>query len=950
MLFKKIQYPLFYIGIFFSGFSALVYQVVWQRYLAILIGSEAKSSSVVISVFLIGLALGYFFFGKLMEKDWTRYQSMKFYGYIELVAAVYALCFPIMFQYFKAVSFAGPNYFVFDIFIVGMCILFPTFLMGGSIPILTTVLPDAPEKVNPTHAKIYGWNTLGACLGVFLGGFYLIPEFGLPYSMLIAGTINFVLSFIFLANTLEGKAHQTQSVKRIDNVLSTSMVYLLVFVVGVITISLEVVLMRLVGLSIGSSNMVFPIVLSIFIFGLGLGSLNLPDLKNSDGLYFRLTSVAALWTLVFLTVPFWGAWASQIRVSLTMLPTNYFVFYFLLLIMFFIIFFLPVFFLGQVLPIAYSLLDKTGEDYGKKCGYLYSFNTIGTAVGGIFFGYLLLYFVNLEMTFRLNILILAALSASFSLIENKKKFSLVAALVFVFILFPKWDRTNHIVGVFRKVTPDNTMFKGLFNLTKDDLKEVQFFNDGPNSTVSILKYPKVLSEQSTKETLKTLGLETSVAVIMNGKSDGDTLGDFSTMYFTGALPYFFSKKSEDMKTAVVGFGTGLSAGVLAQSKKVKSIDLLEISYELLQARKFTKGANFEADDHKKINFIHTDAFRHFTRYKNKYDLIVTEPSNPWVTGVENLFTNDFLELAKSKLTDDGILAMWFQRYDSDNIVVKAILESVVNNFNHYEVYEIGVGDSLILMSSQPIERTHFISRANEPIHKKVLTYLKIKNQTDLNLMRSLNEKAVKLASLENKLGVHSLEFPKLSDISNKFRFEGRLANMDNLIDMEFDLLLNDLPENKLAFQSVINRNEDFKECDIGMGFNHFCSRVHFMLKQIMNYKNSSNTFDLQKRVNSFMTLRRYGYVKADNELIQKSILDKIEKMKIFDDLNKKVLSDMFKFALIDNIEPDALNKSMDQIRIKFGTKDFQFMKDELVRIKQHIQNAEGVTEKLVSTN
>lgn len=948
MHFKKIQYPLFYVGTFLSGFASLVYQVVWQRYLAILIGSEAKSSAIVISIFLIGLALGYYVFGKLMEKEWSRYQSMKFYGYVELITAAYALMFPILFQSFKSVSFAGPNFLAFDIFIVALCILFPTFLMGGSIPILTTVMPNKPEEVNSTHAKIYGWNTLGACLGVFLGGFYLLPTYGLPYSMLIAGFINLLLSFIFLGNKLEGQAHQLKSVGRIENILSDWMVYLLVFVVGVITISLEVVLMRLVGLSIGSSNMVFPIVLSIFIFGLGLGSLNLPDLKNSNGLYTRLASVAALWSLVFFTVPFWGSWASHIKVSLTTLPSNYFVFYFLVLLMLFIIFFLPVFLLGQVLPIAYSLLDKSGEDYGKKCGYLYSFNTIGTAVGGIVFGYLLLYFVDLEMTFRLNILILALICAGYAYYETKKKYAIAAGLVFVFMFFPSWNRVNHVLGVFRVMTADMNMFKGFFNLTPQPDRNILYFADGPNSTVSIISYPEVLEMKTTKDLLSSVGLETSVAVIMNGKSDGDTIGDFSTMYLTGALPYFFSNKNSEMTTAVVGFGTGLSAGVLAQSQNVKSVDLLEISYELLQGRKYTKGANYGADQSEKINYVHTDAFRHFTRFKNKYDLIVTEPSNPWVTGVENLFTLDFLELAESKLTEDGVLAMWFQRYDSDNVVIKAILNSAVNVFSHYQVYEIGIGDSLILMSNNPLKLNQFETRASEPLHHKVLSYLRIQKSTDLLLMRSLNEKAVKLASLDNPLGVHSLEFPKLSDISNKFRFQGTMANIESLINMEFDVLVNDNNENKVALNEVLKRADDFKDCNPYPGFNFYCKRVHSFFKLLLDYKSSKPDIDLQKRFLSYMTLRRYGFVAHDPDIISKSINDKIEKLKTFNDLDKKSLSEMFKLGLVENVDSKVFETAIEKVSLKFGPKDEKFMKDELGRIRQHLLNAQKLNSELVT--
>lgn len=947
MSFKKIQFPLFFIGTFLTGFAGLVYQVVWQRYLAILIGSEAKSSSLVVSIFLIGLASGYFIFGKIMEKDWSRHKSMRFYGFVELAIGIYAILFPFLFQGYKTISFAGPNNFIFDVFIVVLCLFFPTFLMGASIPVLTTVLPESQEEVNTTHAKIYGWNTLGGCLGVFMSGFYLIPNFGLPYTIMITGVICIGVALIFLNNQLDGPAHKTQSVDRIENTLSTKMLYFLVFVVGSITISLEVIMMRLVGLAIGSSNMVFPIVLTTFIFGLGLGSLMLPNLKNSDGMYKRIVSVAALWSLIFLTVSYWPSWASHIRVSLTSIPSNYYFFNILLLLMFFSLFFIPVFFLGQILPIAYSLLDKTGEDYGKKCGFLYAYNTIGTAVGGLIFGYLILYFIDLEMVFKLNIMILALTCAAYAFYEKRKVFSVLAIAIFTFNIFPRWDRTDHVLGLFRETTSNSDMFKGLFHINKKPDRNVLYFQDGPNATLSIFDTPEVLNNPKAREVLEQLQLKTSVAVIMNGKSDGDTLGDFSTMYFAGALPYIFSNSNHPLKAAVVGFGTGLTTGTLAQSEQIQTIDSIEISHELLKARKLTSEANYKADSSPKVNHIHSDAFRHLTRSKEKYDLIITEPSNPWVTGVENLFAKDFLELASSKLTEDGILGMWFQRYDSNNQVVKAILQGVVENFQHYEVYEIGPGDSLIVMSQKPLTLNHFAKINSEPFHQKILSYLKIKDATDLHLIRSLNSNLIKIASAGNTLGNHSLEFPKLSDISNKLRFTAQQANMDTISEPEFDIYLNNIEENRVAFQNILKRYQEFSSCfednEHNTGIISFCSRVHMFIDQLHQYQNEK---DLSKRILSYILLRRFGLIGPDNNFVLKAISEIIRNKLLQDPKYKNIFKDILQLSLLDNADGNSIINELEQIKTLYDKKAFNEVFNMVQQFRTNKKNALEIVKKL----
>lgn len=937
---------IFLVGTFLSGFASLVYQVVWQRYLAILIGSEAKSSAIVISVFLVGLALGYYVFGKLMENNWSRYKSMKFYGYIELITAIYALLFPLLFQYFKLISFAGPSSFVFDVFIVVICLLFPTFLMGGSIPILTTVLPESADEVNSTHAKIYGWNTLGACLGVFLAGFYLIPSFGLPLTIIIAGGVNFLLSFIFLNNHLEGQAYQTHAVVSIKNTLTAPMLYAMVFVVGSITISLEVLVMRLVGLSIGSSNMVFPIVLTVFIFGLGLGSLKLPDLKDSLGLYRRLLAVISMWFVIFLSVPYWGYWISHIRVSLTSIPTNYFLFHILILLCLGVVIFLPIFFLGQILPITYSLLDKSGKDYGKKCGYLYSFNTIGTAVGGLFFGYLLLYIFDLEQMFKINILLLALTSAVFAAYEKYFMYAAGSALVLILVLIPNWDRENHQLGVFRITSANETMFNGFFNFQKDLNRKIKYFTDGPNSTVTIFEDIEGSANSKVKKALQNLGLESSLSVIMNGKSDGNTIGDYSTMYLTAALPYFYSQSKQGLNSAVVGFGTGVSAGVLAQSHDIENIDLLEISYELLKGRKYTKGTNYGADDHEKINYIHTDAFKHFTRNKSKYDLIVTEPSNPWVTGVENLFTTDFLALASQQLNQDGILAMWFQRYDSNNDVVKIILNSVAKVYRHYKVFEIGTGDSLILMSNSTLQLSAFEQKAKEPFHLQILNTLNIKQASDLTLIRSLDEPLIKVLSLDEKIKIHNLEHPKLSDLSNKLRFLSSMANMDAIGELEFDILFNSTEENRQALGNVLKRFMDFNTCSSLIGINAFCLRTKGFLKELINYKNMANKPDV--RANSYVILRRFGFVSPDNDVLVKSINHQIQTSEEFSETTKKNLSFSVQLALLDHVDEGKLNAELELISSKFGADEYKKMQEEIARIKVNQKNAEAIRDKILN--
>ena len=194
-----------FLAVFLTGFCALCSQVIWQKYLSILTGSEAKSLSLVIAIFLLGLASGYYVFGLLTEnKDRPRFLLLKYYGYVELATGAYIGIFPYYFYVLKNFSFNTPPLLIIDLLVSLLALFLPTFLMGASIPMLTAGLPHNAKQVNAVHAKVYGWNTLGACLGALVSGFYLIPKFGLPLSLIWISLLNVLASLVFIGNKLEG--------------------------------------------------------------------------------------------------------------------------------------------------------------------------------------------------------------------------------------------------------------------------------------------------------------------------------------------------------------------------------------------------------------------------------------------------------------------------------------------------------------------------------------------------------------------------------------------------------------------------------------------------------------------------------------------------------------------------------------------------------------------------
>ena len=198
-----------------TGFTGLVYEVTWQRYLATLLGSHSEATAAVLALFLGGLALGYALFGRatrrLAARDATSSGPvLRVYGGVEMAIGVYALLFPALFDAARAVSFrlpfdGGPG-FAFDVALSALLILPPAVLMGGTIPMLTQALARSLDDATRTHALVYGFNTTGAFAGALAAGFWIVPSLGLAGALVAMAVVNLAAGAIFVALGLRASA------------------------------------------------------------------------------------------------------------------------------------------------------------------------------------------------------------------------------------------------------------------------------------------------------------------------------------------------------------------------------------------------------------------------------------------------------------------------------------------------------------------------------------------------------------------------------------------------------------------------------------------------------------------------------------------------------------------------------------------------------------------------
>ena len=496
-----------------------------------------------------------------------------------------------------------------------------------------------------------------------------------------------MVSLFYIKNRLSGASYEKEKPEVLTHPFNEKLLYTLGFVAGLTSLALEVLWFRILGLTIGTSFLVFPFILSIFVLMIGWGSLTLKNLSLKT--FQNTIAYSLVFSFVaFLSVPYLPLAISHLRVSFTEHQITFYLYHALVYLCLLVLLAPSIFFLGRLLPFVYSMIQKDEKDYGLKVGYLYFLNTLGTFFGAIVLGYLAFYMFELQTIYWLSLGLLLALGVYF-LQSRWLLQGLVILLVAASICLP-FSRKYHKVGLFRERQP-NTMehFKGLFGHTNKPHQNRQniYFKDGPNSTVAVFQYNDDKGNVESK------------SVIVNGKSDGNSKKDYGTMSLVSVIPYVLTEGSE-LKAMVIGIGTGISAGVLTSLDRISEVDVVEISDAVIESTEFMSPENSDFHKNPKTTIYQSDAFQQLKAVTKKYDTIISEPTNPWVVGVENLYTPYFYELARTRLTKDGLFVQWMHTYSMSPKILTTILSNLKKTFKNITILRTGRGDIAFFSSNR----------------------------------------------------------------------------------------------------------------------------------------------------------------------------------------------------------------------------------------------------------
>lgn len=693
-----------------SGVCGLIYEVLWTRFLADLLGGTALSQFVVLMVFMGGLALGAILIGRQVDRGGN---GLLYYGWLEVGIGFYAVLFPVLSAmatrtfYFLGANFepGSPGLLLLKIFIAALLIALPAVAMGGTLPAVTRYLTASRHGLRRNISLLYGLNSLGAVLGVLAGGFFLVHWFGQSASMLFTGILNlvlgiFVLSFArFVSRWPESSGeeesyHSSRLGENLDDVdyspATSRKAVIAAGLAGFAGMALQVAWIRYFAIVLGATHSAFTIVVAAFIFGIGLGALLVRSRwigKLSLPLVLSATFLLTLATLV-MGLGFYGRLPFEIGKFLAIIaPSPYAWPYYVVLkfVICFLLMLLPSMASGMILPLCVRIAGRS-KQIGRDVALVYGVNTLGALLGIGVTSQLLFRMLTLPRTLQFIMLVYAAATIflAFMLQEKGRKRILTFTVVLLaahFLLWQPWSPLQLFIG--RLHFEENKPIKYSEFIKTCEQNEVVAELHGPDVDVTVV--------DSVNDNIPFRSL------LINGKADASNNlsgPDMATQILLSHLPMLLHQAPRNI--FVLGLGSGITSGEVLKFPTVKKVTTVELAAEVFAASKYFAEDNGRYWENPKHRMVIDDGKTFLQLSKEKFDVISMEPTNVWQEGMAGLFSEDFFRLVKSRLAEGGLVVQWLHTYELDELTVNMILKTFSRVFPDASVFQVGHGDFLLL--------------------------------------------------------------------------------------------------------------------------------------------------------------------------------------------------------------------------------------------------------------
>lgn len=755
-----------------SGATGLIYEVLWARMLGLVFGVTTLAISAVLAAFMGGLALG----SMLAARFATRInRPVRVYALIEIVIGVYALAVPLLFSWMDRI-YAGawqswqPGFYgsAFAKFALAAIVLvIPTTLMGATLPVLARAVahPSARKGISVTF--LYTCNLVGAITGTIAAGFFLLPRLGVSATIWFAGITNLTIGVVALL--IDSKDRQLKDVPQTnpEPVEQPTLAYgetgqafwlCCAVISGFVTIGMQLVWSRMLSMIIGSSTYAFSIVLALFLTGLSMGAYLVSRRKNPDprlmrrfvfaveiltaGSLFLSIKIANAAPALLVSAGFrlgiasWtGLLALQIAIATLLILA-------------------PAVLMGMVMPLVLKWAEtRSHQPAGevkstapgsttRLVGVSYAMNTVGAIAGSVATAFLLIPATNTRFT----IFCMTALCIILAGIAYEPKrpggdpalarsVAIGASAALIVVVLAVWPRLNvnalsagaydgyvRVLAKSRGGVPENT------GDDRPENHQLLMFEEGRTATVSVRRDWGILS------------------LAINGRTNGSDGEDMPTQVFLAHVGLLAAPHPGNVLT--IGFATGVTAGSVLQAP-ITSLNCVELEPATIAASQYFEHVNNKPLSDPRLRLIADDA-RTFLRVNPaRYDVIISEPSHPWVPGVANLFTREFFALGKDRLNDEGVFVQWLQMYQLSTESLRSVLATFHQVFPHVQIFRVRgetKGKDLILLGSrQPLNLDRVAERLSNPRVAADLVRVGIRNAADVQAWLVSDETQLALA-------------------------------------------------------------------------------------------------------------------------------------------------------------------------------------------------------------
>jgi len=710
--------PVVLAAFFVSGVAGLMHQVVWAKLLVQLIGATAYAQVAVLAVFMGGLALGAAWFGRRADRHG---RPLRAYALIECAIAVYCLLLPLLLAVVSSVYLAladralesGILTLLLRTALAALVVLPPAVLMGATLPLLARSLIGRLEDTQRLVADLYALNSLGAVIGAGLAGFLALPLIGVHASLAVAAALNGVAALLVWPRAR--REHDAAPV--VAPAPAAVVVYrpgqyrvavVALALSGFAAMGYEVIFTRLIALASGASTYSFTIMLMAFISGIALGAAIAARLRAPRPLWLLGLTQLAVVVALLVTTPALGRLAyavGRLRVA-TLADGDFPLFLAGQAALCLAVLLVPTTCLGLGFPLVARVQARQPEDLGWRIGSTYAWNTIGNVLGATLTGALLIpwlgtlgaFHVALACNAAAGLLLVAAAEEAAPRVRLAAVAAVAAAALLYVATGSGWFDALRYARAhlrLRQAPPPGLDAARLANhpaasfdawqrafVVRPEAQPAFFFAEDAHATVMAFE------QKGTRW------------LVVNGKPDASTAGDLDTQLLLAHAPLFLVPDARSV--LVIGYGSGITAGA-ALRHPIERLDVVEISPAVMAADAFFAAANEQVLADPRVR-VFTDDGQSFVRASPvRYDVVISEPSNPWIAGIGGLFTVEFFTAVRDALAPGGAFVCWLHTYEQTDENVALILRTLQSVFPEVTVFaNRNLGDAIAVASLEPL--------------------------------------------------------------------------------------------------------------------------------------------------------------------------------------------------------------------------------------------------------